>query len=100
MGRSTEDGVYLAQKGEKFPIRWAAPEGFLHNRFSIKSDVWSFGILLTEIITKGRIPYHGLTTEEVLQRIETGYRMPKPQVQPPQQPCPDSLYDFMLKCWD
>ena len=41
----------------------------------------------------------GMTNREVLQRVETGFRMPKPQVQPPQQPCPDSLYELMLQCW-
>lgn len=46
--------------GTKFPIKWTAPEAALFGRFTIKSDVWSFGILLTELITKGRVPYPGL----------------------------------------
>lgn len=45
--------------GAKFPIKWTAPEAALYGRFTIKSDVWSFGILLTELITKGRVPYPG-----------------------------------------
>lgn len=47
--------------GAKFPIKWTAPEAALYGRFTIKSDVWSFGILLTELITKGRVPYPGTT---------------------------------------
>ncbi|KAL0623999.1 Tyrosine-protein kinase fyna [Plecturocebus cupreus] len=43
--------------GAKFPIKWTAPEAALYGRFTIKSDVWSFGILLTELVTKGRVPY-------------------------------------------
>lgn len=46
--------------GAKFPIKWTAPEAALFGKFTIKSDVWSFGILLTELVTKGRVPYPGM----------------------------------------
>ncbi len=49
----------IVPSGAKFPIKWTAPEAALYGRFTIKSDVWSFGILLTELVTKGRVPYPG-----------------------------------------
>ena len=52
--------------GAKFPIKWTAPEAALHGRFTIKSDVWSFGILMTEIVTFGRIPYPGESSNRLL----------------------------------
>uniref|UniRef100_A0A4W5MH90 Tyrosine-protein kinase n=2 Tax=Hucho hucho TaxID=62062 RepID=A0A4W5MH90_9TELE len=59
LARLIEDNEYTARQGAKFPIKWTAPEAALYGRFTIKSDVWSFGILLTELITKGRVPYPG-----------------------------------------
>lgn len=56
-----KDDEYEARVGARFPIKWTAPEAANYNRFTIKSDVWSFGILLTEVITYGRIPYPGYT---------------------------------------
>lgn len=50
---------YDRHAGAKFPIKWTAPEAALYGRFTIKSDVWSFGVLLTELATKGRVPYPG-----------------------------------------
>jgi len=43
----------------------SAPEAALRSRFSIKSDIWAFGVLLTELVTHGRIPYPGMTNSEV-----------------------------------
>jgi serine/threonine protein kinase len=43
----------------KFPIKWTAPEAAFDRKFSIKSDVWSYGVLLYELITFGRVPYPG-----------------------------------------
>ncbi len=88
--KATENKAYV---GTKFAIKWTAPEALLHNNFSIKSDVWSFGILLYEIITYGRFPYAGMTNEEVMQKLEQGYRMPQPKE------CSYAFYNIMLKCW-
>ncbi|XP_032897553.1 proto-oncogene tyrosine-protein kinase Src isoform X3 [Amblyraja radiata] len=93
LARLIEDNEYTARQGAKFPIKWTAPEAALYGRFTIKSDVWSFGILMTELATKGRVPYPGMVNREVLDQVERGYRMPCPPE------CPESLHDLMIQCW-
>uniref|UniRef100_A0A670ZAL3 Tyrosine-protein kinase n=2 Tax=Pseudonaja textilis TaxID=8673 RepID=A0A670ZAL3_PSETE len=92
LARLIED-EYLAQAGAKFPIKWTAPEAINYGLFTIKSDVWSFGILLIEIITYGQTPYPAMTNHDVIWHIEQGYRIPCPES------CPSNLYAIMLKCW-
>ena len=93
LARVMLDNVYTAREGTKFPIKGTAPKAALYNRFSIKSNVLSFGILISELITHGWIPYPGMTNGEVLANVEQGYRMPPPPG------CPDHLYQVMLDCW-
>ncbi|XP_076829484.1 tyrosine-protein kinase Yes-like [Brachyhypopomus gauderio] len=93
LARLIEDNEYTARQGAKFPIKWTAPEAALYGKFSIKSDVWSFGVLLCEIVTKGRVPYPGMLNREVVEQVCCGYRMPCPPA------CPASLYELMLHCW-
>merc|ERR550532_1304550 len=93
LARLIKEDEYEARVGARFPIKWTAPEAANYSRFSIKSDVWSFGILLTELVTFGRIPYPGMTNAEVLHQVEHGYRMAAPQG------CAPALYDIMLECW-
>ena len=65
----------------------------MYKRFTTKSDVWSFGVVLYEIITFGQVPYPGMTNEVVLEVLQQGYRMPCPPG------CPDKLYNIMIHCW-
>uniref|UniRef100_A0A8C5K1K3 Tyrosine-protein kinase n=1 Tax=Jaculus jaculus TaxID=51337 RepID=A0A8C5K1K3_JACJA len=93
----TQEPIYIVTefmaKGAKFPIKWTAPEAINFGSFTIKSDVWSFGILLMEIVTYGRIPYPGMSNPEVIRALEHGYRMPRPEH------CPEELYSIMTRCW-
>ncbi|XP_007517292.2 tyrosine-protein kinase Blk [Erinaceus europaeus] len=88
------DSEYTAQEGAKFPIKWTAPEAIHFGVFTIKADVWSFGVLLMEIITYGRVPYPGMSNPEVIRNLERGYRMPRPDT------CPPELYrGVIMQCW-
>ncbi|XP_073180116.1 megakaryocyte-associated tyrosine-protein kinase isoform X2 [Lepidochelys kempii] len=78
----------------KLPVKWTAPEALKHNKFSAKSDVWSYGILLWEVFSYGRAPYSKMTLKEVTEMVEKGYRMEAPEE------CPPSLYTLMKTCWE
>nr|XP_028591428.1 tyrosine-protein kinase HCK isoform X1 [Podarcis muralis] len=93
LARVIDDNEYTAREGAKFPIKWTAPEAINYGSFTIKSDIWSFGILLMEIITYGRTPYPGMSHQEVIRALERGYRMPRTEG------CPEELYEVMMQCW-
>uniref|UniRef100_A0A3Q0R6J9 Tyrosine-protein kinase n=1 Tax=Amphilophus citrinellus TaxID=61819 RepID=A0A3Q0R6J9_AMPCI len=93
LARVIEDDEYSAREGAKFPIKWTAPEAINYGTFTIKSDMWSFGVLLYEITTYGKIPYPGMSKVEVMSSVQRGYRMPQPNN------CPAELYDIMMSCW-
>eukprot|EP00731_Ephydatia_muelleri_P023806 Em0016g77a len=93
LSRLMDSDIYNAREGAKFPIKWTAPEALAYNKFSIKSDVWAFGILLWELATYGMSPYPGVELSQVYEMLETGYRMPNPEG------CPDAIYGLMQRCW-
>nr|XP_028599273.1 tyrosine-protein kinase CSK isoform X2 [Podarcis muralis] len=77
----------------KLPVKWTAPEALREKKFSTKSDVWSFGILLWEIYSFGRVPYPRIPLKDVVPRVEKGYKMESPDG------CPQIVYEVMKKCW-
>lgn len=96
LARVIEDTEYCPKQGSRFPVKWTAPEAIIYGKFSIKSDVWSYGILLMELFTYGQVPYPAMHGREVVEQIENGYRMPKPTT----HYLPDDIYKIMLNCWD
>ena len=75
-------------------LKWTAPEAATQNKFSIWSDVWSFGIFLYEVITYGQVPYPHLSDAQALDFVQQGYRMPQ------SGECPREIYIIMLQCWE
>lgn len=47
------------------PVRWMSPESVMYGRFTLESDVWSFGVVLWEVYSFGKQPYYGHNNEEV-----------------------------------
>ncbi|XP_060079157.1 hepatocyte growth factor receptor-like [Ylistrum balloti] len=80
-------------KKSKLPVKWMAPECLEKGNYNSKSDVWSFGICLWELMTRGVNPYPEVDNWDVLRYIKAGRRMPQPPF------CPDTLYKIMTKCW-
>lgn len=77
----------------KFPIKWTAPEALRYSQFSSKSDMWSFGVLLWEIFSFGRVPYPRIPIQDVVRHIEKGYRMEPPEG------CPSEISRLMSDAW-
>ncbi|NWX90822.1 KSYK kinase, partial [Nothoprocta ornata] len=90
---SADESYYKAQSHGKWPVKWYAPECMNFYKFSSKSDVWSFGVLMWEAFSYGQKPYKGMKGGEVAQMIERGERMERPEV------CPTEVYDLMKLCW-
>ncbi|KAM3937359.1 megakaryocyte-associated tyrosine-protein kinase [Leptodactylus fuscus] len=78
----------------RLPIKWTAPEVLRHNKFSSRSDVWSFGVLLWEAFSYGRAPYPKLSAREVIEKVQSGYRMDAPEH------CHPVVYTLMRSCWE
>ncbi|GAB0087522.1 Tyrosine kinase receptor Cad96Ca [Sergentomyia squamirostris] len=85
--------IYERKSEGKLPIRWMAIESLYDNIFSVKSDIWSFGILMWEIVTLGSTPYPGIAAAEVMRQVRDGYRLEKPEH------CRRELYNIMYYCW-
>ena len=64
LARFTDD-YYIAHPQSQFPVKWSAPEVIKYRSYSNKSDVWSFGCLMYEVFTLGKMPYGGNTTNSV-----------------------------------
>ncbi|RDD45038.1 Latent-transforming growth factor beta-binding protein 4 [Trichoplax sp. H2] len=82
-------------KEVKLPMKWMAYESIRENLYSIKSDRWSFGILMWEIITFGGRPYSEFRNPRQLRSaIISGHRLAKPDH------CSDEIFEIMTSCWD
>eukprot|EP00118_Oscarella_pearsei_P015070 m.133138 g.133138 ORF g.133138 m.133138 type:complete len:589 (+) comp38106_c0_seq6:401-2167(+) len=94
LAKDVYESGYIDGSDEQRPIKWTAPEALIQGRFTIKSDVWSFGILLWEITTLGSVPYPGLERQLLVSMLEKGHRMDQPE------DCSEEMYQLMVRCWE
>uniref|UniRef100_A0AAY5L3W5 Macrophage-stimulating protein receptor n=1 Tax=Esox lucius TaxID=8010 RepID=A0AAY5L3W5_ESOLU len=97
MARDVFDKEYYSvqdHRKAKLPVKWMAIESLQTQKFTAKSDVWSFGVLMWEMLTRGASPYPEVDPYDITNYLLKGRRLPQPQF------CPDPLYAIMLQCWD
>ncbi|XP_062333877.1 LOW QUALITY PROTEIN: ephrin type-A receptor 5 [Osmerus eperlanus] len=95
LSRVLEDDPEAAYttRGGKIPIRWTAPEAIAYRKFTSASDVWSYGIVMWEVMSYGERPYWDMSNQDVIKAVEESYRLPGPM------DCPAALYHLMMDCW-
>lgn len=94
LSRDVHCNDYYRKKGNgRLPIKWMALEALDSHMYTVESDVWSYGILLWEIMTMGGTPYPTIAMPQLYSVLKGGYRMEAPQK------CPAEIYDLMVSCW-
>lgn len=93
-GLARNGEYYRKTSAGQLPIKWMPPEALFDQKYTEKSDVWSFGVVLWEIFTLGGMPYSTIPHEDLYGKLMSGYRMERPPL------APESLYDTMKRCWN
>lgn len=82
-----------SMEGRPVPLRWLPPEALAHSRYSIYSDIWSFGVLLWEVFSLGDRPYNHLSNAKAAECILRHQFLERPTH------CPEVIYEVMKSCW-
>jgi len=91
LSQSIESSYFITTGN--FPVKWSAPEVLEYGTCTTKSDVWSFGILLWEMFSYGKLPFSEFSAVDVVPKVLNGYIMAQPLN------CPNEMYDLMKRCW-
>ncbi|KPJ10470.1 Fibroblast growth factor receptor 2 [Papilio machaon] len=88
-----QENLYKQKGNGKLPVKWMALESLTHRIFTTHSDVWSFGVVMWEVVSVGGAPYPAVAAARLPRLLRTGYRMPRPAN------CTPQLYEVMMSCW-
>eukprot|EP00056_Hartaetosiga_gracilis_P014494 m.240713 g.240713 ORF g.240713 m.240713 type:complete len:1287 (-) comp15849_c0_seq1:35-3895(-) len=90
----SESDYYRKASNAKLPVRWMAPESIEDRIWTLKSDVWSFGIVMWEMCNMGQTPYPKLSSSEILRNVRNAEKH-----LPMSFDCPQGMVDVMVSCW-
>jgi len=94
LARDVEHMDYYRKTTEgRLPVKWMAPEALFESKYTSQSDVWSFGVLLWEIMTLGATPYPNIPVKKLFEELKRGERMKRPPS------CPLNVYELMQTTW-
>ncbi|XP_060518794.1 muscle, skeletal receptor tyrosine-protein kinase-like isoform X2 [Cylas formicarius] len=94
MSRDVYTCDYYKMGGSRLlPVRWMSPESVVYGRFTLESDIWSYGVVLWEIFSYGKQPYYGHSNDEVVKLILDGIMLIPPD------DCPSVICNIMKNCW-
>lgn len=100
---------YKVKEPGESPIFWYAPESLMDNKFSVASDMWSFGVVLYELFTyidKNKSPpaefmrmigndkQNQMIVFHLIELLKNNGRLLRPDG------CPDEVYAIMTECWN
>ncbi|XP_052743632.1 tyrosine-protein kinase receptor torso [Bicyclus anynana] len=89
-----QENQYKQKSNGKLPVKWMALESLTHRIYTTKSDVWSFGVVMWEVVTVGGAPYTGVSASQLPRLLASGHRLPRPPN------CSTPVYELMLACWN
>ncbi|VDP38181.1 unnamed protein product [Soboliphyme baturini] len=89
-----ETEYFIGKQEEELPIRWSAPEVLRDKRFSVHSDIWSYGVVLWEIYTFAMVPYTGMSSSEVTELVLNGGHLQPPDL------ATELIQRMMISCWN
>lgn len=94
------DGMHTTSGNSSSPmysVRWTAPESMVADgKFTVQSDIWSYGVVIWELFTNGKIPYHGKSNLQILDEV-TGVKGPMRLYRPSE--CSVNLFAILKTCW-
>lgn len=88
-----ENNCYKFCRKGMLPVRWMAPESLMQGIYTSMSDMWSYGVVLYEVITFGAFPYQTMNNDQVFEYVKSHNTLtPPPDINP--------LLEIMLRqCW-